>query len=252
VTQKPRPAGQPDKRRAILAAALTLFARDGYTRASQDAIAAEAGVSNRTIYNHFTDKAELFQTVIQESTRRVADTMVDIIDRHLTKVVDLETDLIDFGLAWLALLTGDLAPHFALIRQINAEIEHIPPAALKLWQDDGPRRTRRELADRLRRLTDRTTLAIDDPDRAAGHLMLLISADNLPDRTALHDEEALRAMVSAGVRAFLYGYAKDDGRGRPVAGGSGGSSDGLSGELSGGLSGGLSGDDAAITPLPRS
>ncbi|OPG12292.1 TetR family transcriptional regulator [Microbispora sp. GKU 823] len=198
----------PDKRRAIVAGALTLFARDGYTRAGLDAIAAEAGVSNRTIYNHFSDKAELFQTVMQESTQRVADTMVDIIDRHLSKVADLEADLVDFGLAWLAVLTSDLAPHFALIRQINAEMEHIPPAALALWRKTGPGRTRRELAERLRRIAERGDLVIDDPVRAAGHLMLLISADNLTDRAALHDEDALRAMVTAGVRAFLYGYKR--------------------------------------------
>ncbi|MFC5822733.1 TetR/AcrR family transcriptional regulator [Nonomuraea insulae] len=206
MTDTKKPVGQPDKRRAIVAGALTLFARDGYTRAGLDAIAAEAGVSNRTIYNHFTDKTELFQTVIQESTQRVADTMVDIIDRHLGKIVDLEADLVDFGLVWIGVLTSDLAPHFALIRQINAEMEHIPPAALTLWQETGPDRTRRELAERLRRIAEHGDLAIDDPARAAGHLMLLISADNLTDRAALHDEDAVRAMVAAGVHTFLYGY----------------------------------------------
>ncbi|MFC4909146.1 TetR/AcrR family transcriptional regulator [Actinomadura gamaensis] len=208
MTERKKPAGQPDKRRAIMAGALTLFARDGYTRAGLDAIAAEAGVSNRTIYNHFTDKAELFQAVMRESTQRVADTMVDVIDRHLTKVVDLENDLIDFGLAWLGVLTSDLAPHFALVRQINAEIEHIPPAALRHWQETGPGRTRRALAERLRRIAERGDLTIADPARAAGHLMLLISADNLTDRADLHNEDALREMVTAGVSTFLYGHAK--------------------------------------------
>ncbi len=208
MTAKRTAAGQPEKRRAIVNGALTLFARDGYTRAGLDAIAAEACVSNRTIYNHFTDKAELFQTVIQESTRRAADTMIDRIDRHLSKVVDLEADLIDFGLDWLAVLSSDLAPHFALIRQINAEIEHIPPAALKLWQDTGPGRVRRELADRLSHIAAHGDLTIDQPLRAAGHLMLLISADNLMDRTALTDQTEARAMVTAGVHAFLHGYQR--------------------------------------------
>jgi AcrR family transcriptional regulator len=206
MTEKNRPAGQPDKHRAIITGALALFARDGYSRASLDAIAAEAGVSNRTIYNHFSDKAELFQAVIQESTQRVADVMTDIIDRHLSKVVDLEADLAGLGLAWLALLTSDLASHFALVRQINAEAEHIPPTALKTWQDAGPGRVRRELAGRLRQIADRGQLTIDDPARAAGHLMLLLSAENLTDRAALHDKAQLTAMVTAGVRAFLYGY----------------------------------------------
>lgn len=190
-----------------MAGALTLFARDGYMRAGLDAIAAESGVSNRTIYNHFADKAELFQTVVQESTRRTADTMIDLIDRHLGKVVDLEQDLNDFGLAWLGVLTSELAPHFALVRQVNAEAEHIPPATLGLWRETGPVRTRTALADRLRDLAARGDLEVDDPLRAAGHLMLLISADNFTDRADLADPDALRAMVAAGVRAFLHGYA---------------------------------------------
>ena len=206
VTEKNRAGGQPDKRRAIIHGALALFARDGYTRASLDAIAAEAGVSNRTIYNHFSDKAELFQAVIQESTQRVADTMIDIIDRQLSKIVDLEADLVGLGLAWLALLTSELTPHFALVRQINAETEHIPAAALKTWRDNGPGRVRGELADRLRQIADHGQLSIDNPERAAGHLMLLISAENLTDRAALDDNAELTAMVAAGVHAFLYGY----------------------------------------------
>jgi TetR/AcrR family transcriptional regulator, mexJK operon transcriptional repressor len=40
------------KRDAIGRAALTLFASDGYERTSVDAIAAEAGVSKRTVYSH--------------------------------------------------------------------------------------------------------------------------------------------------------------------------------------------------------
>ena len=207
---KDRPGGQPDKRQAIISGALTLFARDGYTRASLDAIAAEAGVSNRTIYNHFNDKADLFQAVIQESTQRVADTMADLIDRHLGKIVDLESDLADLGVAFVSLLTSDLAPHFALVRQINAETEHIPPAALKLWQDTGPGRVKRHLAGRLREIADRGQLAIDDPARAAWHLMLLVSVENLNDRAALHNDAEVTAMVAAGVHAFLYGHQPRD------------------------------------------
>ncbi|WP_424532941.1 helix-turn-helix domain-containing protein [Sphaerisporangium viridialbum] len=57
---RPR-GGLADKRRAILAGALTVFARDGYTRATTEAISAQAGVSSRTLYNHFQDKARLFK-----------------------------------------------------------------------------------------------------------------------------------------------------------------------------------------------
>ena len=174
----PRPrGGLADKRRAILSGALTVFARDGYTRASIDAISAQAGVSTRTLYNHFTDKARLFQSVIQDSATRVADAQIAIIDRYLSKVTDLEADLIEFGRAFVAPMP-DNAEHRALVRQINAEAGHIPQAAIEAWQQTGPLRVRRELAGRLRQLADRGLLRIDDPDRAALHFLVLISPPN--------------------------------------------------------------------------
>ena len=55
------------KRDEIQRAALALFSRDGYERTSVDAIAAEAGVSKRTVYNHFGDKENLFLAVVQRT-----------------------------------------------------------------------------------------------------------------------------------------------------------------------------------------
>lgn len=54
------------KRSAILAAAAEQFRAHGYEAASVDKIAALAGVSKRTVYNHFPSKEELFgETVMQ-------------------------------------------------------------------------------------------------------------------------------------------------------------------------------------------
>ncbi len=89
-----------DKRESILTGALEVFARDGYTRAGIDVIAKEAGVSTRTIYNHFGDKATLFQAVITASSDRVAAGHMSAIDNYLRKVTDLEDDLTDLGVAW--------------------------------------------------------------------------------------------------------------------------------------------------------
>jgi AcrR family transcriptional regulator len=47
-------------------AARAVFARLGYTRASTELIAGEAGVSTRTLYNHFATKDELFRSVLIE------------------------------------------------------------------------------------------------------------------------------------------------------------------------------------------
>ncbi|WP_216215645.1 TetR/AcrR family transcriptional regulator [Amycolatopsis aidingensis] len=196
--------GLADKRRAILAGAFTVFARDGYTRASIDAISTEAGVSTRTIYNHFRDKTELFETVIQQSAAEVARAQIAIIERELRKITDLEADLIAFGTAWLT-PTPDHAEHEALVRQINADTEHIPRAVLETWQRTGPLRVRKELAGRFRELAEDGLLRIPDADRAARHFALLISEGDVAGRHGRQEEE-IAETVAAGVRAFLYGY----------------------------------------------
>jgi AcrR family transcriptional regulator len=200
--------GLADKHRAILRGALSVFARDGYTRASIDAIAREAGVSTRTIYNHFQDKAQLFRTVIQDSATQVAEAETSIIDRYLSKVTDLEPDLIAFACVW-ASPRVDYADHFALVRQINAEVGHIPQAALDAWQEAGPMRVRRELACRLQGLAEQGLLRIEDAERTAFHFVTLIAGEvrarTYQGAIPISDAE-VTTIATAGVRAFLHGY----------------------------------------------
>jgi AcrR family transcriptional regulator len=54
------------RRRQILDAALVVFLAEGYAAARMDDVAARAGVAKGTIYLHFTDKEELFRSLIQE------------------------------------------------------------------------------------------------------------------------------------------------------------------------------------------
>lgn len=201
-----RPGGLVGKRHAILTGALAAFARDGYTRASIDAISSAAGVSTRTIYNHFTDKEELFQTVIRESSAQVAEAQVELIEQHLTRVEDLEEALVAFGRAW-ATPHVEYADHYALVRQINAEIGHIPQATIDTWQRTGPQRVQRELAYHMRKLADRGLLRVEDADRSALHLSVLVSAHNPSYAGAGLGPDEVEAMVRAGVRTFLHGHA---------------------------------------------
>jgi len=54
------------KRHAILTAAAAQFRANGFDATSMDKIALEAGVSKRTVYNHFPSKEELFaETIVQ-------------------------------------------------------------------------------------------------------------------------------------------------------------------------------------------
>jgi AcrR family transcriptional regulator len=185
---------RPDKRQAILRGALSVFARDGYSRAGIDTIAKEAEVSTRTLYNHFADKADLFRHVIQASAEEAAQDQIALIERHFHKVTDLEQDLIAFGKA-MAAQQGH-AEHFALVRQINAELTHIPAEAVEAWQETGPRRVRRVLAAELEKL------GFTDPKRAAVHLLVLTLTGEPSIRGTRPDDDD----IAAGVRVFLHGH----------------------------------------------
>ncbi|UVM73821.1 TetR/AcrR family transcriptional regulator [Pseudomonas alvandae] len=52
------------KREAILQAAIAEFRSSGFEVTSMDRIAATAGVSKRTVYNHFPSKEELFAEIL--------------------------------------------------------------------------------------------------------------------------------------------------------------------------------------------
>ncbi|MFZ4967545.1 TetR/AcrR family transcriptional regulator [Pseudomonas sp. Mn2068] len=52
------------KREAIIQAAIEAFRADGFEVTSMDRIAAIAGVSKRTVYNHFPSKEELFAEIL--------------------------------------------------------------------------------------------------------------------------------------------------------------------------------------------
>jgi TetR/AcrR family fatty acid metabolism transcriptional regulator len=56
-----------DKRRALLAAAVRVFARSGYHGARVGDIAAEAGVAHGLIYHYFDSKEEVLRTIFREN-----------------------------------------------------------------------------------------------------------------------------------------------------------------------------------------
>lgn len=73
----PRPrVGRPsareaeEKQKALLEAALEEFSRHGFHGASVRAIAQRAGLSTRTLYNHYADKVALFAACLEMSAIR--------------------------------------------------------------------------------------------------------------------------------------------------------------------------------------
>jgi AcrR family transcriptional regulator len=200
------------KRRALLDGALAAFARDGYSRATIDGIAARAGVSSRTIYNQYRGKAPLFRAVIVDSAQRVAAAQITVVHQHLgaiTDAADVEPALTSFARV-LATPDPAFAQHFALVRQVNAELGHIPADAVQAWQDAGPRRVHTAIATHLRRIADRGLLAVDNADIATEHLLTLATTSVTQRRLfgpTLSTRDVNR-LADAGIRTFLRGHLR--------------------------------------------
>jgi AcrR family transcriptional regulator len=211
-----RPRGLAHKREAIMRAARVVFGRDGYSRSSIEAIAAEAGVSTRTIYNHFESKEQLFSTVLETSATRVADAFVEAAERRHSDSPDLFHYLVSLGHA-LAAQSTEFPEHFAMVRQIRAEAPHFPPAVLNAWREAGPLRVEREVAHRLEQLSDQGLLRFADASRAAFHFIALTTAE-ITSRLFFGaiplSAEQITEIIAAGVHAFLNGYA--DPSARPI------------------------------------
>lgn len=203
-----RRPGMTTKRRAILDGALVVFARDGYTRASVDAIAETAKVSSRTVYNHFGDKAGLFAAVVEDSAQAVAATHIEEIDRHLHGVAtedQLEKALVACGLA-LHTVVPSRAPHWGLVRHVHADADHIPEAVIDSWRRLGPARTKRQLALHFGELARRGLLRLDDPELAATHYSALTGSAWTSVLEPHPTEQRARELMTFAVRAFLRGY----------------------------------------------
>ena len=202
---------QPQKRDAIVRAARLVFGRDGYARASVDAIATEAGVSTRTLYKHFSSKEQLFASVLEASATQVADGFAGRVEGipPAESAVDVSRELVGLGHA-LVRQAIDNPEHFAMVRQINTESTHFPLPVLTAWQEAGPLRVEALVAARLANLADRGLLVIPDLDRAVLHFMTLVTAEAGPRglRQAGHlTATQTEVAVAAGVEAFLHGYS---------------------------------------------
>ncbi|SFL85485.1 TetR/AcrR family transcriptional regulator [Streptomyces pini] len=200
--------GRPAKRAAIDAAARTVFGREGYTGASVDAIAAEAGVSKRTIYNHHQDKERLFLAVLGESTRAVAEYQRALVDRHLTDPDDVRAALEGLGHDLTTPREG-FGEHFALVRIIFTEASRLPDEVLADWRSQGPQYTRARLGEHFAAWTAAGRIHASDPGLAATHFVQLVTMEvyerSFHGARPLPRQEA-EALISSGVETFLRLY----------------------------------------------
>jgi TetR/AcrR family transcriptional repressor of mexJK operon len=199
--------GRLDKRRAIVDAALSVFAREGYGQASIEAIAETAGVAKPTIYNHFGGKENLFRQVLAEIATRSNLKTLAALAAFSDEPTNLRAELLAVARGLVDCYLDEQSS--ALRRLLHAEIVRFPDLYDSVLAS-GPHQAYEALTGRLARLANAGHLRIEDPLRAASQFFALISCD-LPSLTALGTRPAsavdVNRIVTAGVDTFVSAFA---------------------------------------------
>jgi AcrR family transcriptional regulator len=206
------PRSHAAKRVSILEAATYVFCREGYAGANIDMIAAEAGVSRQTIYNHHGDKEKLFVAVVRTLTERANAGVFATLATFPDHPDDLEAELVAFAVRLNRNCICNSDGKY-LRKLIQAEGERYPEL-FATWREDGPGKTWAALAARFARLAYAGYLEVDDPDVAARQFLALINADLqismvLGDQP---DDASVREAAVNAVRTFLRAYGKGNSR----------------------------------------
>jgi AcrR family transcriptional regulator len=191
-----------NRERAILDAALTVFAAAGYSGTTMDAVAAEAGVTKPTLYSYFPSKDVLFQAMMLGKR----DLMLDVFDRpgRNGMVADLH------GFAWAYADTVMRPDMLSLARLIIGEVQRFPEIG-RAYQASGPDHLLRGIMRYLESQREAGRLAFDDAELAAQDLWgLILSAPRtqalyMPD--APPDRDMLARYITNGLRVFLRAYS---------------------------------------------
>jgi AcrR family transcriptional regulator len=193
----------PRKHEAILAAAVTCFADNGFAATSMDSIAAVADVSKQTVYHHFGNKNALFEAVIG----RVSETMNrPLLDVH-TRDLGPKKTLTVFGRHILEFLLSRQS--LAFMRLIIAEapkFEGLADMVIRAGMEGTIQAFARYVEDE----TANGHLAVDEPRRAAIMFFGMLVGDYrfrgllgmLPDLPAAEMDAHVGAVVDVFLKAY--------------------------------------------------
>ncbi len=202
----PAPDRMAEKRSKILAGAREVFREAGFERASVDVIAARAGVSKATVYNHFADKKALFVAAVVEATDELRASLCECVERPGG---DVDHALQRIGEKIMGVwLTPAVA---SLYRQAIAEAAQLPEIGRMVFER-GTVALQDAVAAQLGRWRDAGALVIQDPRGAAITFIALCQGD-LVHRMRLGVLESppdaqIRDTVRRAVRTFVRAHAR--------------------------------------------
>ncbi|MFN4113404.1 MAG: TetR/AcrR family transcriptional regulator [Sphingomonadaceae bacterium] len=191
------------KHQAILETAAHSFFEIGYAATSIEQVAADAGVSKVTIYNHFTDKRGLFTASVERECEKIRGAFS--LDGMANG--DLHQRLIAIGEAMMVFLSRPEMVQFE--RRIAAETEHEPEVG-RAFLAAGPSRMKSAFTKLLKALDAAGELAIADHELAAEQFVSLCKGMGDLERRfgAPPDPDRDAARIEGAVEVFLRAYGR--------------------------------------------
>ena len=195
------------KRDAIVAAAAELFLEHGFGDVSMDTIAAMAGVSKRTVYSHFENKAKLFEGIISDVCA-----VGDFVGRDFDEDVSVPTGppehvLTQLGLDFVGFVTS--SESVALNRLVMAEGSKFPELG-KTFYNYGPGRLSQKLAEYLEDQTAKGVLRVENFQQAAFQFFAMLVMPILMELTigvrGPVSKQEIGEIVDASVSTFLRAF----------------------------------------------
>ena len=191
-----------ERTRQILNGALKVFAEQGFSGATMDAVAGAAGITKPTLYQYFSSKQDLFKAMMAAERD---DMLVSFGDPSADRMVE---QLHDFAWAYAdTVMRPDL---LSLARLIIGEAQRFP-AIGEAYQQSGPDRVLEALMIYLTAQRVAGRLSFDDAELAAQDFWgLILSA---PRTKALYEPESapsrseIARYVENGLKVFLKAYS---------------------------------------------
>jgi TetR/AcrR family transcriptional regulator, mexJK operon transcriptional repressor len=207
---RPRRGTEPARTDALIGAATRVFLRDGYGLASIDKVASEAGVSTRTIYERYKNKADLLAAVI---TRLVDRDMAAVLAVTELERLDPKDALTTIARTISSRVRDPESA--ALFRIVATEAVRFPELAAKM-RESTKLRWEGAIASYFRGQIERGTLSLVDPDRAAVLFLQMICAE-LHECLLFGGAEAIAQAdfephIAHAIDMFLLGAAPRTGR----------------------------------------
>jgi TetR/AcrR family transcriptional regulator, mexJK operon transcriptional repressor len=189
-----------EKRRAMLEAARELFVTHGYELASVDSIATRAGVSKRTVYDHFGDKETVFAAVMEAVGESLTSTVEVALEREANAPGDLRARLLSF------------ARYFVMESFPSSDYAHYRRLSVRrgTWERDRESAINVGMELFVRRVEEWANAGViktDKPRRAAQHFVALTFqlAFEALERTETVAGEVDEILVD-GVEVFVRAY----------------------------------------------